>query len=222
MMRISVFVFLVISMAFTLVNRSTAQDENREGEADGAVALFGQGNGIRGVVVSAASGSITIRTDDNENYKILYSPNTRISKNREPIDVNQIHPGDMLFAAGQLDNKAKTLGAVFLFDVDAAEVRKAREGFGKTWVAGKVQAIHDLKIVVERVGDKQTQVVAVDENTSFRKRNENITLGEIRIGDFISAQGALQKDIFVATILRIVGPKASDRGFAAGPPGQHF
>jgi hypothetical protein len=109
-------------------------------------------------------------------------------------------------AGGLVDAKAKTVGAVFLYDVDANEVRKARAGFGKTWVVGKVTAIHELRIVIERAGDKQAQTVAVDENTSFRKRREDVTLADVKVGDTISAEGALHADTFLATELRIMNP----------------
>jgi hypothetical protein len=104
------------------------------------------------------------------------------------------------------------VGAVFIVDVDAKQVRDARAAFGKTWVMGKVTAIHELRITIERAGDKQTQIVAVDENTSFRKRKEDVTLADVKVGDSISAQGGLHGDAFLATTLRIMSPKSN-----AGP-----
>ena len=73
-------------------------------------------------------------------------------------------------------------------------------------MTGKVTAIHELKITIERANDKQMQIVAVDENTSFRKRREDVTLADVKVGDFISAQGALHADTFLATTLRIMPP----------------
>ena len=137
-------------------------------------------------------------------------------KERQPVQASEIHPGDMLIAAGEVDKKAKTVGAVFMFDVDAERVCAAREGFGKTWTAGKVTAIQDLKITIERAGDKQSQTIAVDENTSFRKRGQDITLADVKVGDFISAQGGLHDDVFLATTLRVMGPRAG--GQPGTPP----
>ena len=118
-------------------------------------------------------------------------------------------------AGGVVDAKAKTVGAVFVVDIDANQVRQARADFGKTWVMGKVTAIHELKITIERANDKQTQTVAVDENTSFRKRREDVTLADVKVGDFISAQGALHADTFLATTLRIMTPGAGGPGAGA-------
>ena len=178
---------------------------------------FGRGNGVRGTVTATAADSFTIRTDDGDIYKVLFSPNTRLMKDRQPIEASEIHVGDMLMAGGIVDAKAKTVGAVVVFDIDAAQVRNARAGFGKTWVAGKVTAIHELKITIERANDKQMQVVAVDENTSFRKHREDVTLADVKVGDFVTAQGALQADTFLATTLRIMTPGANS---GAGRPGQ--
>jgi hypothetical protein len=193
---------------------SLAQEDNGFGPTDGGVGqAFGKGNGVRGTVTAAAAGSFTIHTDEGGTYKVLYSPNTRLVKDRQPIEAADIHVGDMLMAGGLVDTKAKTVGAVFLLDIDAQEVRKARAAFGKTWVMGKVTAVHELKITIERSGDKQTQIVAVDENTSFRKRREDVTLADIKVGDFISAEGALHADTFLATNLRIMDPQTGH-----GPP----
>jgi hypothetical protein len=79
-----------------------------------------------------------------------------------------------------------------------------------------VTAIHELKITIERAGDKQPQIVAVDENTSFRKRREDVTLADVKVGDTISAQGALHADTFLATNLRIMTP-GSNPGANLGP-----
>jgi hypothetical protein len=139
-------------------------------------------------------------------------------KDRQPIEAADIHVGDMLMAGGLVDAKAKTVGAVLLYDIDAQEVRKARASFGKTWVMGKVTAVHELKITIERTGDKQAQVVAVDENTSFRKRREDVTLADVKVGDTISADGAIHGDSFLAANLRIMSPEAGHPHGASQPP----
>ena len=186
---------------------------------DGIGQAFGRGNGVRGTVTAAGAGSFTIRTEEGESYQVLYSPNTRLMKDRQPIATGDIHLGDMLMAGGIVDAKARTVGAVVLVDIDAKDVSKARAAFGKTWVAGKVTAIHELKITIERASDKQAQVVAVDENTSFRKRREDVTLADVKVGDFITAQGALHAETFVATDLRIMTPRAGATGTGGGGDG---
>jgi len=185
---------------------SRAQEDDGMGPQNGAGMgqAFGRGNGVRGTVTAAKPNSFTIRTDEGDIYQVLYSPNTRFMKDRQPMDAGDVHVGDMLMAGGLVDAKAKTVGAVLVVDVDAKEVEKARAAFGKTWVMGKVTAIHDLKITIERAGDKHLQTLEVDENTSFRKRREDVTLADVKVGDMISAEGALHADTFLATTLRIM------------------
>jgi hypothetical protein len=214
----SAMAFLLAITAAGLCHAQDTDAPGAPGGGDGMGRAFGRGNGVRGTVTAAAANSFTIKTDEGDTYQVLYSANTRLMKDRQPIAAADIHVGDMLMAGGIVDAKAKTVGAVFLFDIDANQVRTARAGFGKTWVAGKVTAIHDLKITIERVNDKQVQVVAVDENTSFRKRREDVTLADIKVGDFISAQGALHEDTFLATALRVMTPGAGrPHGAEPGP-----
>ncbi len=207
-------------MAIT-VPSGLAQEGDAPGPPDGGNAMgraFGRGNGVRGTVTAAAPGSFTVHTEEGETYQILYSANTHLMKDRQPIEASEVHVGDMLIAGGVVDAKAKTVGAVFIADIDANQVRNARAEFGKTWVAGKVTAIHELKITIERAGDKQPQTLAVDENTSFRKHREDVTLADVKVGDFISAQGALHADTFLATTLRIMTPGGGGPG-GGGPGG---
>jgi Domain of unknown function (DUF5666) len=200
---------MTIALTAAILALPMAYAQEGDGPPDGGDAMgrvFGRGNGVRGTVTAAGADNFTIRTDEGDTYKVLFSANTRLMKDRQPIEANEIHVGDMLVAGGIVDAKAKTVGAVVLFDVDAAKVREAKAGFGKTWVMGKVTGIHELKITIERSGDKQAQVIGVDENTSFRKRREDVTLADVKVGDFISCQGALHQDLFMATSLRVMTP----------------
>jgi Domain of unknown function (DUF5666) len=212
---------VTVALSAAILTAATGYAQEGDGPPDGGDGMgraFGRGNGVRGTVTATAADSFTIRTDEGDTYKVLFSVNTRLMKERQPIEASEIHVGDMLMAGGVVDAKAKTVGAVVLFDIDAAQVRSAKAGFGKTWVAGKVTGVHDLKITIERSGDKQVQVVAVDENTSFRKHREDVTLADVKVGDFITAQGALHEDSFLATNLRIMTPGAGGPGRPPGPP----
>ena len=212
-----------LGAAMVAASVGLAQEDNGMGPPDGGDGMgqaFGRGNGVRGTVTAAGASSFSIHTDEGDTYKVFYSANTRLMKDRQPIEAADIHVGDMLIAGGIVDAKAKTVGAVVLLDIDAQQVRNARAAFGKTWVVGKVTAIHELRITIERAGDKQAQIVAVDENTSFRKHREDVTLADVKVGDFISAQGALHADTFLAATLRIMTPGSGPgSGSGAGEPG---
>jgi Domain of unknown function (DUF5666) len=221
MKRTTTHLAIALILALTAATPGHAQDENGPETPDGNLGMgraFGRGNGVRGTITAAAPGSFTIRTDEGDVYQVLYSANTRLMKDRQPIAAADLHVGDMLMAGGIVDPKAKTVGAVFVVDIDAAQVRDAKAAFGKTWTAGKVTAIQDLKISIERLDDKKTQIVAVDENTSFRKHREDVTLADIKVGDFVSAQGAPQGDTFLAKALRVM-PRGEGRPGPGHVPG---
>src|ERR1700761_7050027 len=162
MKRMAFLVVATLGVAFSALPWVQAQEEDPN--AQDLRKLFGSENGVRGTVTALAKDSFTIKTEEGEVYRVFYSPNTRLVKDRQPIESAEVHMGDMLLAGGLLDAKAKTVGAVLIVDVDAKDVQKARAAFGKTWVVGKVTAIHGLRISIERAGDKQAQVLGVDEN----------------------------------------------------------
>jgi hypothetical protein len=58
---------------------------------------------------------------------------------------------------------------------DAATIAKAKENLGKTYITGRITAIDadNLKITVMRT-DTVSQVIAVDEGTSFQRGNRGV------------------------------------------------
>ncbi len=154
----------VTALPFTLM----AQDvQNSPGP--GGVAFAG-GQMVRGTVTVAAADHLTVKTDAGETYQVVVSANTRLTKERQPVKIADIKVGDGVGAMGVLDPAAKSVHAVFIGVVDAEQVKKARENMGKTYITGKVTAIDmdALKVTVQRP-DGVSQVIAVDEQTSFKR-----------------------------------------------------
>lgn len=170
-------------------------------------------HGVRGTVTAVSGDNITVKTDNGDLYKVETGPNTHFRKQRDQIKISDIHVGDMIAAGGDKDDKAKTIGAVFVMLIDKEQYEKARAEFGKTWTAGSVQSIEETKITIKRP-DNVIQTIVVDENTSFRKRRDSITLADIKVGDNVSARGSLQNGNFLATVLSVGGP-----GGPGGPGG---
>jgi hypothetical protein len=204
---------------------SLAQGQN--GATSGADAGPGQGpgggqgmagafaeHGVQGTVTAISGSDITVKTEDGASYKIETGVNTRFRKQRDQVKLTDIHVGDMVGAFGDKDEKAKTLGAVAVMVFDKELYEKAKADFGKTWTAGSVQSIEDLKITIKRP-DKVVQTIVVDENTSFHKHRDSITLADIKVGDNVTARGALQGGNFLATELSVGGPGGG--GFRGGP-----
>jgi preprotein translocase subunit YajC len=190
----------------------------------GGGGMFGAGGGTMGKVTGVSGTEITIKDDQGQVYKIQTGPNSRIRKNREEAMISDIHVGDTIMAAGNLDDQAKTIGAMFVVVLDpqqAAEAEKRRAEFGKTWTAGKITAIKDLTVTIERP-DKVTQTIAVDENTTFHKgargQATDITFPDIKVGDMLRADGALKAGSFLATNLVVMEPRQPGQG-RGGPGG---
>jgi preprotein translocase subunit YajC len=186
--------------------------------------MMGNGRGVGGTVTAVSGSTITIKTEEGDTYQILTSANSRIMKRvdrqPEPVKITDIHVGDALMAGGEVDAKAKTVGAVFvmlLTPEQAAQAKKRREEFGKTWTAGEVTAIKDTDITIKRM-DGVAQTVSVDENTSFKKRGDSITLADIQVGDRVTAQGGLKGTTFVATAVNIGRAGGPGGPGAGGPP----
>ena len=182
-----------------------------QGQQDGGGMGSFQDHSVRGDITTISGDTITVKTEEGEVYTVATGPNTRFRKQRDQIKIGDLHAGDMIAAIGDKDPKAKTVGAVFVMVIDKEQYQKARADFGKTWTTGVVQSIDGTNIVIKRP-DNITQTIAVDENTSFRKRREDVTLPDIKVGDNVTARGALQSGNFLATELSVGGPG----GFGGG------
>ncbi|GGG96312.1 DUF5666 domain-containing protein [Silvibacterium dinghuense] len=185
------------------------------GPGAGMMQAFNE-HGVQGTVTAISGSNLTVKTDDGTTWKIETGPNTRVRKQRDQIKLTDIHVGDMVGAFGDKDDKAKDLGAIAVIVIDKEQYEKAKADFGKTWTTGVVQSIVETKITIKRP-DNVVQTIVVDENTSFRKRRDSITLADIKAGDNITARGGLQGTDFLAKTLNVGGP-----GGPGGPGGRGF
>jgi len=125
--------------------------------------------------------------------------------NPEPLKPTDIKVGDVITAGGEVDAAAKSIGAIFILQLDPERARQMREmqaNYGKTWLAGRITAIDGTKITIEGMVDHAAHAIEVDENTSFRKRRDSVTLADIQPGDQLRAEGALKGGVFLATTVQ--------------------
>jgi len=210
------FLLTALAVAPRLPAQQPPPQEQEPGDGRGPMSGLGpKGGGTAGTVTAITGSEITIKNEQGETYKIATSPNTHFRKEREEARLSDIKVGDTVMAAGNLDDQTKTIGAVFvalMTPEQAARMRQMRADFGKTWTVGRITAIHDLTLTIERP-DKVAQTIAVDENTAFRKGGrgpnaEDITFPDIKVGDNIRATGALQGENFLAANLVVLPPGA--------------
>ncbi len=199
----------------------------------------GGGRMVRGTVIETSSDQLTVKTDSGDIYQVMVQPTTRVRKEQDTLQVSDIQTGDVIAAMGAVDASNKIVNAVFI---------SVTGQIGKTYIAGKVTAINGTKLTVLRQ-DNVSQVVQVDENTSFHRGGAmmggqrggpgagadpgsgsgslgpSITLADVKVGDMIAGPGALQDGIFVPTQLIVHGPAAqggrnpNENGSGAGPTG---
>ncbi len=123
----------------------------QEGQ-DEAGAAFAGGQMVRGTVTAVLADHLTVKPENGEVFQVAMSVNTRLTKDRQPLKAAEVKPGDGVVAMGVMDSSSRTLHAVFIGVVDAAQVKKAREGLGKIYITGKVTAIDmdALKLTILR------------------------------------------------------------------------
>lgn len=191
------------------------------GNGQDGVAMGPQGRMVRGTVATATADGLTVKTENGETYQVVVTTNTRMMKERQPVKLADIHPGDGVGAMGVIDAPTKTVHAAMLFVVDAAQIKKAREDLGKTYITGKVAAIDDVNLTIERP-DGVSQKIMVDESTSFRKggrrmRGEGFGMGAgAGMGEGGGGQGAPAQAADAAESITLADVKVGDRVMGRG------
>jgi len=196
------------------------------------------GDRIFGKVTAVSKDSVTIApqggsdaaVDSKTPVTIKVNQDTRINKQRDPIKLSEIKAGDTVFAVGKRDGdiiQAAMLGVVpaeMVARISSAQGGRMAfapgtqfnpEDMGKKFILGTVEAINETKLTITRT-DGQTQEIEVDENTSFRKFRESITLPDIKVGDFVMGRGEIKNNVFVPKTLN-VGPPQPQLQRGAGP-----
>jgi hypothetical protein len=199
---------------------------------------MGGGRGMLGTVTEIAADHYTIKTDAGETYTIHYSANTRIVKQSvqagggqngqggqggqygggrgnppQAIKPTDIKVGDAVAALGEVDAAAKSVGAVVVMQLDperAKQLREMQASYGKTWLMGKITAVDGVKVTILGSLDRAAHAFVADENTTFRKRRDPITLADLQVGDTVRVEGAVKDGAFLATTVSAMG--------AQGPP----
>ena len=139
----------------------------------------------------------------------------------QQINAADIKTGDMIRAMGNVDATAKNIAATAVLQLDPATVQAMRDiqaNFGKTWLMGKVTAIDGTKITLTGSMDNAAHTVVADENTTFRKRRDPVTLADIQVGDTVRVDGALKDGVFTATAVNLGGMVGAGPGEAPSGP----
>ncbi|WP_419805508.1 DUF5666 domain-containing protein [Terriglobus sp.] len=128
----------------------------------------GMGRGIRGTVTATSGANVTVKTEAGETWTVVTTDNTRINIDRQPIKAADVKPGDEVVAMGIVDQDKHEVHAMMLGGISAAQVAKLKADMGKTYIVGRVTAINETKLTVERP-DHVAQTITLDETTSLKR-----------------------------------------------------
>ena len=120
----------------------------------------------------------------------------------EPIKATDIKVGDAIAVMGEVDVPTKSIGAVMIAQLDperAKQLREMQANYGKTWLAGKITGVDGVKVTLMGTVDNAAHSFVADENTTFRKRRDPITLADLAVGDSVRVEGAVKDGAFLAT-----------------------
>lgn len=128
----------------------------------------GMGRGVRGTVTAASGANVTLKTERGDTWTVMTTDNTRINIDRQPVKASDVKAGDEVMAMGIVDQDKHEVHAMMLAGISAAQVAKLKADMGKTYIIGKVTAINDTKLTIERP-DHVSQTILLDETTSLKR-----------------------------------------------------
>lgn len=170
---------------------------------NGQARQWQRGPGVSGTITAVDGGKITVKTPDGQTAQVGTSPETQFRKDRQPAALADFKVGDQIFVRGEPKD------GVWQAQMVAARAGGPggdfRDAMGKRFIAGEVKAINGTRLTVLRP-DGATQEITVDENTSFRKDKESITLADVKVGDHVFGRGELKNDVFVPAELNLGQP----------------
>lgn len=143
----------------------------------------------------------------------------------QQLQPSDIKVGDAINVMGPVDASAKSVAAMAIAQMDPARAQQMMQmeaNYGKTWLAGPVTAIDGVKVTLMGAVDNAPHSFVADENTTFRKRRDPITLADIQVGDLVRVDGAVKDGVFVAaTVSAIAMPQGGATNMPHnGPPPQ--
>lgn len=169
-------------------------------------------SGVAGTITTIDAHAITLKTRDGQTAQVVIDDKTQYRKGREAATLADFKVGDMVFVRGEKSGENGWQAAV------VASRGQGRgpggnfaEDMGKRFITGEVKSIDGTQLTIQRP-DGVTQKISVDEDTSFRKNGESVTLADLKPGDHVFGRGELKKDVFVPAVLNVGQPKFGMQG----------
>jgi preprotein translocase subunit YajC len=174
--------------------------------------------GLAGTITAIDAHAITLKTRDGQTAQVAIDDKTQYRKGREPATFSILKVGDTVFVRGEKTGENAWRAAVVATrGQDDGPVGDFAEGMGKRFIAGEIKSVDGTQLTIQRP-DGVTQKISVDEDTSFRKNGESVTLADLKPGDHVFGRGELKNDVFVPAVLNVGQPKFGMQGQNEAPP----
>ena len=181
--------------------------------------------GVGGTITAIEALTITVNTFRRGMATVKVTDRTEFRRGQQPAKLSDLKVGDTIFVLGEQKNGVWIAKAIRQQDGSRQNPEALRQDLGKRFIAGEVKKIDETKLTILRP-DGETQVIEVDESTSFRNdKHESITLADIKVGDHVFGRGELKDGTFIPQILNLgdisrMGFAPSNAKTPAGAPGQ--
>ncbi len=162
---------------------------------------------VMGKITAINGQTLTIQNQEGRASTINVTDATRFLKDRQPAKLSDFKVGDIAIVRGH-STGTDTWQADFLGSRGGPGGPRgfSQGGFGqelgKKFIVGEIKSIDGTHLTITRL-DGETQTIAVDENTSFKKDGESITLADFKVGDPVFGPGELKDGMFVASKLML-------------------
>jgi len=178
----------------------------------------GRFQGVGGTITAIEKSKLSLKTMDGKAVTVNLTADTRYRKDRQPATLADFKVGDTVMVGGDPAGE-NTWNARFVSSRAGGDA-EMREALGKRFIAGEIKSIEGTSLTILRV-DGETQTIQVDENTSFRKQGESITLADFKPGDHVFGRGELKNGSFVAAVLNAGDPQQMGMPRPGNPPDRH-
>jgi hypothetical protein len=175
---------------------------------------------VTGTITAITADKLTVQDADGKNVDVKLTSDTQFRKDQQPAKASDFKVGDRIAAAGETSD-----GVLMARFVMSGMMRGGRgdtggpagmrgrggmggpgmngAGLGTQFITGEVKKIDDTHLTILRP-DGQTQIIDVDENTSFRNgKDDSVTLADIKVGDRVGGRGEMKNGVFVPSMLRV-------------------
>ena len=136
----------------------------------------GRFQGVAGTITAINGNELSLKTKEGKAVTVNLSADTQYRKDRQPAALADFKVGDTVMVAGAPAGE-NAWNARFVTTRSIGQ--QFGDALGKRFIAGEIKAIDGTSLAILRV-DGQTQTILVDENTSFRKQDQSITLADFK------------------------------------------